>query len=124
MGDELDINRTGLVSLDELDAPTAHKLETLVVCAMRRSPTWAECWRTTFDVRGDDRVNLRHFIVGCLAIGYAGDAESLFRCLDMDSAGYLTLEGTQWIAGEEEALGPTNLFDDPAKCKEVVRESV
>jgi len=62
------------------------------------------------DLRGDDRVDVYRFVLGCRAWGYAGNAEHLFELLDLDKKGYLSLEGTSWIAGggDEQNL----LFED------------
>jgi len=104
--EDLDKSGTGNVTLEQLDEAIAQKIDGLSSCALKKTGSWTDTWRKSFDVRGDDRVPLRPFIEGCRVVGWGGDAESLFNCLDMDSAGYLTLKSTQWIAGEGEDLQP------------------
>jgi len=60
------------------------------------------------DIRGDDRVDIYRFVLGCRAWGYGGNAEFLFDLLDLDKAGYLSLASTRWIGGGEDS----KLFED------------
>eukprot|EP00928_Gymnodinium_smaydae_P070800 TRINITY_DN54567_c0_g1_i1.p1 TRINITY_DN54567_c0_g1~~TRINITY_DN54567_c0_g1_i1.p1 ORF type:complete len:701 (-),score=121.39 TRINITY_DN54567_c0_g1_i1:76-2124(-) len=110
----LDVNNSGEISLEELDRDTADTLATVLTCAIGHYGSWENAWRTCMDVKGDDRVKIIEFTKGCRAWGYAGNPEHLFELLDVDRAGYLTLDQTKWITGanEDGESGENKLWDD------------
>eukprot|EP00441_Pelagodinium_beii_P032143 CAMPEP_0197635030 /NCGR_PEP_ID=MMETSP1338-20131121/10956_1 /TAXON_ID=43686 ORGANISM="Pelagodinium beii, Strain RCC1491" /NCGR_SAMPLE_ID=MMETSP1338 /ASSEMBLY_ACC=CAM_ASM_000754 /LENGTH=617 /DNA_ID=CAMNT_0043207005 /DNA_START=32 /DNA_END=1885 /DNA_ORIENTATION=- len=101
--EELDINGNGVVSLWELDLPTAKMLKEFGECAEARHGSWQRAWDEVMDTRLDDRVKSVDFKEGCRMIGYQGDADKLFDLLDTDKTRYLTWDTTAWITGIETA---------------------
>jgi len=100
---ELDVDRSGGVSLKEIDEPVAHMLEAILSCVRKRYNSWESAWHAVMDKRGDDRVERQTFIQGCGVLGYGGNADRLFELLDLDRANYLSLATTAWIEGAEAA---------------------
>lgn len=98
---ELDSDVSGVVSLGELDEPTAYMLEIFYSHVIQRFGTWEKAWAQCFDITGFDRVTVGDFVDGCRAIGWGGNGERLFDLLDVDRAKYLTLETCSWICGGE-----------------------
>jgi len=98
---ELDVDKSGGVSLRELDEPTAEQLHMLLVCTLKRHGSWEQAWHTVLDVSGTDRVGRHTFVEGVRVMGYGGNADRLFELLDTDRAKYLTFATTQWIEGSE-----------------------
>jgi len=99
--DELDVHQEGEVTLAELDEATAHNLESFVSAVMNRYGTWEECWVTHFDHKGLDRVELQDWRNGCLTLGWGGNVDRLFDCLDTERTKYLSYQSCSWIAGED-----------------------
>lgn len=98
---QLDENGNGVVSLWELDLPTAQLLKEFNDCAEASFGSWKVCWDEVMDVRKDDRVKLADFRFGCQQIGYRGDTMAMFDLLDVDRTKFLTWSETAWIAGTE-----------------------
>jgi len=98
---ELDQNASGWVSLSEIDQNTAEMLQRFLARAMKLHTSWDDAWHTHFDPEGTDRVTLFDFVRGCRTLGYGGNSERLFDLLDVHKYGYLTMEGTKWIAGDD-----------------------
>jgi len=97
----LDENGSGEVSLGEIDQTTADMLEAFYACVMERYVSWEEAWATHFDHKGHDRVEIHDFRDGCLTLGYGGNVDRLFDCLDCDRTRYLSYDACSWIAGGE-----------------------
>jgi len=78
----LDTDRTGFVSLYEIDAPTARLLESFAI------HVWAACgsvqaaWDQHFNRRGLGRCTPESFTAGCKAIGFAGDIDTVYNLLN------------------------------------------
>lgn len=103
---ELDVNGNGIVSLWELDMPTAELMKEFSDCAKASFGTWENAWKRVFDTRFDDRVKLDVFREGCAAMGYTGSSEQIFELLDVDRAKFLCWEAVAWISGTETPADP------------------
>lgn len=98
---QLDDNGNGVVSLWELDMPTAQLLKEFNDCAEASFGSWQITWNEVMDVRGDDRVKIADFRFGCQKMGYRGDISALFDLLDVDCTKFLSWAETAWISGAE-----------------------
>lgn len=87
---QLDDNGNGVVSLWELDMPTAQLLKEFNDCAEASFGSWQITWNEVMDVRGDDRVKIADFRFGCQKMGYRGDISALFDLLDVDCTKFLS----------------------------------
>lgn len=96
---ELDLDGSGVVSLGEIDAPTATLLEGFYSSVMARYFSWEEAWHSHFDLKGIDRVEIQDFRNGCLTLGYGGNVDRLFELLDTERTKYLSFKACCWIAG-------------------------
>eukprot|EP00427_Karlodinium_veneficum_P032339 CAMPEP_0169194404 /NCGR_PEP_ID=MMETSP1016-20121227/6677_1 /TAXON_ID=342587 /ORGANISM="Karlodinium micrum, Strain CCMP2283" /LENGTH=634 /DNA_ID=CAMNT_0009270903 /DNA_START=1 /DNA_END=1902 /DNA_ORIENTATION=- len=113
---ELDVDGSGVVSLGELDAPTANLLEGFYSCVMARYESWEEAWHSHFDRKGIDRVELQDFRDGCLTLGYGGNVDRLFELLDIERTKYLSFKACSWIAGGD-AIESSPLWENDADFK-------
>eukprot|EP00930_Biecheleria_cincta_P082986 TRINITY_DN72624_c0_g1_i1.p1 TRINITY_DN72624_c0_g1~~TRINITY_DN72624_c0_g1_i1.p1 ORF type:complete len:612 (-),score=114.89 TRINITY_DN72624_c0_g1_i1:151-1986(-) len=103
---ELDVTGNGVVSLWEIDMPTAEKVKEFSDCAKASFGTWDNAWKRVFDTRFDDRVKLDVFREGCAAMGYTGSSEQIFELLDVDRSKFLCWESVAWISGTEVPADP------------------
>lgn len=107
---QLDLEASGIVSLEELDKEVAQMLKDITGLAIKHHDSWEGAWRGVFDVRGGGRVERQGFVDGCQKLGLQGcpaSADRLFELLDMDRVRYLTFAGTCWLDGIEEVqAGP------------------
>jgi len=99
--DLLDVDGSGMVSLGEIDRSTADLLEGFFACIMAKYSSWHEAWAKHMDHKGLDRVTHHDFREACTVLGYGGNIDKLFECLDTDNVKYLSYSSCSWIAGGE-----------------------
>jgi len=77
----IDVDRSGQITLKELDPATAQAFEELERLLTESHGSTKEGWRKVFDADRSGQCQMPKFAAGCRALGYSGDAEALFRLL-------------------------------------------
>eukprot|EP00933_Yihiella_yeosuensis_P020715 TRINITY_DN1654_c3_g2_i6.p1 TRINITY_DN1654_c3_g2~~TRINITY_DN1654_c3_g2_i6.p1 ORF type:complete len:616 (+),score=121.33 TRINITY_DN1654_c3_g2_i6:72-1919(+) len=83
----LDIDRSGSVSLDEIDPVLAETLAKLAVCVWGIYGSVNQAWKGCFNERGVMRISREEFVRACKGLRFEGDALLAYNELCTDKAG-------------------------------------
>eukprot|EP00928_Gymnodinium_smaydae_P020502 TRINITY_DN1791_c0_g2_i1.p1 TRINITY_DN1791_c0_g2~~TRINITY_DN1791_c0_g2_i1.p1 ORF type:complete len:1251 (-),score=231.11 TRINITY_DN1791_c0_g2_i1:58-3738(-) len=88
---QLDVDRSGFISLNELDAEAATALDSFRDLLIKKYGTTLNAWKH-MDVDKNDRLDIHELEERCKELGYTGNARKLFFHLKTDvSRSFLTL---------------------------------
>lgn len=134
----LDLDRSGFISMAEVDAPLAEMMTSLAVTIWSVFGTVEKAWRSCFNRRGALRITEDEFIAATRELGFRGNASHLFSELATEKAstgisrdefGFLHV----WIAdGQPDRIGsaePDSRWAKPVQkwlptVKDVKKEDV
>jgi hypothetical protein len=94
---EFDKNRDGQISLKEVDADCAALFNPLEQLLIEKYGSTKEGWRNVFDKEGSLTCEQDKFVERCQAIGFAGDAEKLFKLLRPEAGRAFLTYDDLWI---------------------------
>merc|ERR1719387_1522972 len=85
-------DKHGFVTADGLDKNMHEAITTFKEKLIEKAGSMVEAWKTILDKRRANKVDLQTFCAAAKHIGWSGDAKKLFKYLDFDGNGYVTLE--------------------------------
>ncbi|CAJ1405684.1 unnamed protein product [Effrenium voratum] len=82
----LDLDRSGFISMSEVDAPLAEMMTSLAVTIWSVFGTVEKAWRSCFNRRGALRISEEEFMAATRELGFRGNASHLFQELATERA--------------------------------------
>lgn len=114
-----------VITLEDLDPLNAPLLMTFKELAAKY-PTLDALWRDAFLMKAKEKCKVKRFVAGCARMGMSneGDATSLFKCIDFNSAG-ISLDSLEWLGLAREAKKTeSNAVEADSKRSSVVKAVV
>ncbi|CAD7946585.1 unnamed protein product [Amoebophrya sp. A120] len=120
---EMDDDRSGVISLKELDEPTFNAIVNFRRCCIEKKGSLLEAWICHFDLNQSGRVELHEWNQKCKELGYTDmEPEKMFKMLLLEDRNFMQVDDFDSKVGAAMRLDDYRGLLDPSK-DQVAEES-